>query len=65
MQTRTTCILYSEYLRGSVLIELVAVLDVEHQVSSVDKLHHEEQVLLKPIAEIDLEVRSGNFSSPY
>lgn len=47
------------------LIELVAVLDVEHQVSSVDKLHHEEQVLLKPIAEIDLEVRSGNFSSPY
>lgn len=33
-------------LRGSVQVELVAVLDVEHEISAVQELHHEEEVLL-------------------
>lgn len=32
--------------RGSVQVELVAVLDVEHEISSVQELHYEEEVLL-------------------
>lgn len=34
------------YLRGSVHVKLVAELDVEHEVASVQVLHHKEEVLL-------------------
>lgn len=36
-----------EDLRGSVQVELVAGLDVEHEISSVQILHHKEEVLLE------------------
>lgn len=34
------------YVRGSVQVKLVAVLDVEHEIASVQILHHKEQILL-------------------
>lgn len=34
------------YLRGSVEIEAAFVLDVEHQVASIQVLHYKEEVLL-------------------
>lgn len=34
------------YLRGSVEIEAAFVLDVEHQVTSIQVLHYKEEVLL-------------------
>ena len=40
------CAVWREYIRGSVRVKLVAVLDVEHEISSIQILHHEEQILL-------------------
>lgn len=40
-------------IRGSVQVKLVAVLDVEHEIPSVQILHHEEEVLL------DTEMQRG------
>lgn len=34
------------YVRGSVQVKLVAALDVEHEIPSIQILHHKEQVLL-------------------
>ena len=50
------CAVWREYIRGSVRVELVAVLDVEHEISSIQILHHEEQVLL------DTDVQRGQSS---
>lgn len=36
----------TEYIRGSVQVKLVAVLDVEHEIPSIQILHNKEQVFL-------------------
>ena len=47
------------YSRGSVDIEAALVLDVEHQVSTVQVLHHKEQMFLENI------FRGDNFTAHY
>lgn len=43
-------------IRGSMQVKLVAVLDVKHEIASVQVLHHKEEVLL------DAEIRRGQDS---